>query len=76
MSIWFHQNSESNLQSDVLRILSYACNNLKTIDLLISEGGMQKLFIHLEQSNKKVPVDVLRVIVKLADTISGKKVCK
>lgn len=69
------QNDETNdLHQKILVILSLACDNQKTAELISNSGGIQKLFKYIESCDKKLTIDVLNVIVRIANSADGRRV--
>ncbi|XP_025602900.2 armadillo repeat-containing protein 3 [Athalia rosae] len=62
-----------DLHQKVLEILSLACDNQKTVDSLCSTDGIHKLLNYMESCDKKLALDILNVIVQLANSIHGRK---
>ncbi|KAL2719417.1 armadillo repeat-containing protein 3 [Vespula squamosa] len=63
-----------DLHSKVLKILSLASDNHKTIELLNSIGGIQRIYKYMENTpNPKLFADAFDVVICFADILIGRK---
>ncbi|XP_046742406.1 armadillo repeat-containing protein 3 [Diprion similis] len=62
-----------DLLEKALEILSSACDNEKSAELICSTGGIQSLLKFMESNDKKLTVCLLNLIVRLANSASSRK---
>ncbi|XP_068991506.1 armadillo repeat-containing protein 3 [Neodiprion pinetum] len=62
-----------DLHEKALEILLSASDNEKSVELICSTGGVQRLLKYMESSDKKLTVCLLNVIVRLANSASSRK---
>ncbi|KAK2588513.1 hypothetical protein KPH14_001089 [Odynerus spinipes] len=63
-----------DLHSEVLKILALALDNHKTVELLDSIGGTQRIYKYMEDTtNSQLFLDAFDIVVRLADTLVGRK---
>ncbi|KAI4502499.1 hypothetical protein M0802_002411 [Mischocyttarus mexicanus] len=63
-----------DLHSEVLKLLSLASDNHKTVELLDNIGGIQRIYKYMENTlNSKLFADAFEVVIRLADIPVGRK---